>query len=185
MNNFKSRIEQDIGLLLNQLDLLENEYSNKINEFREAARHLYKPEDLKNGFSPFLAFRESLQSFKNLLTTLDREKDRATAFRTLLAFHAIDSEGTAIEARLSLIGTTSAPTLASVPNTAQLLAQAWSQFWAKVKSVMGSIASNLWAFISQYLNLKEWSIKGSISTPAITQVFGLTGSAELQLTFEK
>lgn len=185
MNDFKSRIKRDIDLLLKKLNLLEEQYSTEIDAFQKVAHHGYEGEESENGFSPFSPFRESLQSFKKLLLTLGEKRDRVTAFRTLLAFHAIDSEGTAIEARLSLIGTTLTPTLPSVANTAQVLIQAWSRFWAKVKGIMGSIASNLWAFISQYLNLKEWSIKGSISTPAITQVFGLTGSAELQLTFEK
>jgi hypothetical protein len=39
--------------------------------------------------------------------------------------------------------------------------------------------------VSNYINLKEWSVKGAVSTPAIVSLFGISGSVEIQLTFEK
>ncbi len=55
-----------------------------------------------------------------------------------------------------------------------------SSLKAQLQRIQGLIGQ----LLSKYLNLKEWSVKGSLSTPTLANLFGLTASAELELTFE-
>lgn len=114
-----------------------------------------------------------------------RKPETAAAFRAVTVLSVVSAQPDAISSRLDIVATAQSGQKGVVQGATAMVAVAWKGFIAKIKYLIQSISASLWLVISRHLKLKEWSIKGGVSAPAIASFFGITGSAEIQFTFEK
>lgn len=175
----------DVDLIFEHLKSFEDEHSALINQASSAFGIAFEYEDRPDFESPFASVKDSLSNFKSLVEGFAEETPSHYALNTLLAFQSIEGQVDAAASRLNLIAMHLPQPKTAVRNSVQLLANAWSGFAGRIKAIVQGISGKLWNLLSNYLNLKEWSISGKISTPTLTQIFGISASAELQLTFEK
>ncbi len=166
-------IKKDIGSIRRILENMREQERNSINVLSE----LSIPD-------PTLPFIYSLDSLHKALDDFDESPDPKKALRLVTLLLSVTSQPDAVTSRLSVI--TIAPwTPQNIMAAASSLSTVWNSFVQNIKSVLHSISSTLWSLVSNYLNLKEWSVKGAVGTPAIASLFGITGSVEIQFTFEK
>ena len=168
-----SMIQGDINLILKGLDDFKKEEDGNLAKLRE-----------ESIIDPVRLFRHSLESLHGNVEEFVKYPDSKKALKAITLLSFITAQPDAVGARLSII----ASQVGIMPYTQQAafsISTTWNSFKQKIQSVIQSISSALWSLISSYLNLKEWSVKGTVSTPAITSLFGISGSVEIQFTFEK
>jgi hypothetical protein len=113
----------------------------------------------------------------------DENHRSEAAYQFVTKLFALNAQPDAISSRFAIQIETSDKFF--IRNVVQAVSAAWSNVVGILKIILQSISNNLWALLSSYLNLKEWSLKGKISTPHLFSYFGIGGSAELGLTFTK
>lgn len=112
--------------------------------------------------------RESVQS----LATAKPEEHSMAAMRAIASLGALNSQVDYLTARFHL------PSVAQ--KTGQQVANTWNHIQAYLKNVINSISTHLWQLISNLLTVQNWSVSGSTGV----NLFGLSGNAEIQITFK-
>lgn len=175
--------ERDLALaktICGDIDLI----ANVLDDFKQAHNEYFSVLGDERINDPLLPFRYALTNLKETVNAFADEPSPQKALRTINLLLIVCGQPDAISVRLNLVSTAQG-IKAKVQNAAHAISNAWSSFVQQIQSIIQGISSALWLLVSNYLNLKEWSVKGSISTPAITSLFGISGSAEIQFTFEK
>lgn len=168
-----STIEGDITLILTSLNRFNKEQDNNFAKLKE-----------KSISDPTSVLRSSLQCLGRNVSQFVENPDSEKALKAITLLSVITAQPEAAGARLSMLASQDGLTK-STQLAALSISSAWDSFKKKIQSVIQSISSALWSLVSNYLNLKEWSVKGNGSIPAIASLFGITGSMEIQFTFEK
>ena len=128
---------------------------------------------------PIFPFRYTLENLKEIvLSELTGIPTSQAALRAINLLLVACAQPDTVSTRLNLIATAQG-IKTQAQKAAHAISNAWSSFVQKIQSIIQSISTALWSLVSNYLNLKEWSVKGTISTPIITSLFGISGSAEL------
>lgn len=68
---------------------------------------------------------------------------------------------------------------------AKKVGDAFQRAVARIRGFLRGVSAYLARLLVNHNAVKEWSLKGSVTTPQITKLFGITGTAELTVTFEK
>jgi len=103
-----------------------------------------------------------------MITAEDKAKPAAQAFAAL---SAINAQLAYLDARLNY--------MVSMQTISQTVGAAWNNLKNYLQSIFQSVSQHLWQLISQVLTFKEWSVSGD----AGVNVFGLTGTAKIELKF--
>ena len=172
-NSLVSIIKDDISSIFKILERIHEEQIGNVSLLKESSFA-----------DPILPFRYSLNSLSIALDEFIKSPDSQQALKLVTLVLVVSAQPDAITARFGTI-TTGVGIPQGIKQAASSVSAAWNSFVHNIKSVIQSISSTLWSLVSNYLNLKEWSVKGAIGTPAIASFFGITGSVEIQFTFEK
>jgi hypothetical protein len=172
-NSLVSIIRQDISSIFKILEGIRDEQIKNVSFLSESSIA-----------DPILPFHYSLNALSLALEEFTKSPNSQQALKLLNLLLVVSAQPDAITARFGTV-TTAIGIPQSVKQAASCISTAWNSFTQSIKSVIQSISSALWSLVSNYINLKEWSVKGAVSTPAIVSLFGISGSVEIQLTFEK
>lgn len=152
----KDMLEQDVRTLLSE-----------VGSFLENNRIISSVEDIP---IPAKA-RDLAEAVDQLVAETDSRSQ--SALRAITALGALNAQLAYLDARLLR--------MANLNQIQQTVTGAWNSLKSYIQPILQSISQHLWQLISQLLTLKEWSIAGDTGVNA----FGLTGSVQLELTFEK
>lgn len=205
-----ARILYDTRLLVRSLDAFEASYATEIRDWCRAETYLieyrgeggeaasidrdkesyqdyisfdYLGEQLEPD-SPFAPIGEGLILLTHQVTRLQEQRS-GVALSTVVSIHNVDVRADEMMERLDLDTSQIADyeERSTAENAVQKLKQAWSGLVGKIKRGLGKIKSRLATLLANYLNLKEWTISGDVSTSPIAQLFGLSASAGIEVTF--
>ena len=166
-------ILNEIKRLLEELRNFENENASDLTELDEAGIG-----------NPVTDLRFALTSLIEIFQEFLEFRDSEHALRSLMALSLVSGQPEAVTDQLATLS--NSPGIGSgIRNAASSLVHSFTGFFSRLKSAIQSISTKLWTLLSNYLKLKEWSIKGTVTTPALVSLFGITAGAELQVTFEK
>ena len=112
--------------------------------------------------------RESVQS----LATAKPEEHSTLAMRAIASLGALNSQVDYLTARFQL------PSVAQ--KIGKQVANSWDSLHSYLEKVIHSISTHLWQLISNLLTVQNWSVSGN----AGVNLFGLSGNAEIQITFK-
>ena len=121
---------------------------------------------------PILNKIEDTQESVQSLAKADPEEQSMAAMRAVASLGALNSQVDYLTARFQL------PSFAQ--KIGQQVANTWNNLHSYLKSLIHSISAHLWQLISNLLTVQDWSVSGS----AGVNLFGLSGNAEIQITFK-
>jgi hypothetical protein len=166
-------LQEEIERLVKELRMLQEEYGSDVRVLVEEGES-----------DPIAGFQYTLSSLRQVLKEFLEYRDSERALRSLLALQLVSGQPETVILQLEALSLS--PRFGGrIRQAASNIAHGFGQVFNYLKGAIQSISHKLWSLVSGYLKLKEWSIKGTVSTPAIVSLFGVTGSAEIQLTFEK
>jgi restriction endonuclease len=114
---------------------------------------------------------EDTQTAINSLVKAKPEERSTTAMHAIASLGALNSQLDYLTARLNL------------PDVARKVGQKATNHWNNLQSylqkLIHSIAGHLWQLISSLMTPKEWSLSGDTGV----NLFGLSGTAGIQITF--
>lgn len=169
LNEFERMHDEDLKQItsyMNGNEGVENNYKQAISRDYTGTR-LFKP------------FYNSLESLKKIVQDYSSSITSKNAIRGIITLSNVTGLLDVLELRLKLINTSQL----AIPSIGTAISKV-STLISNLKAILNGISTNLLVLVSQYLSLKEWSITGSFSTSPIAQVFGISGSGEIQLTFK-
>lgn len=166
-------IEREIQRLLEEIRRFQKEHGSDLNLLSEEGE-----------IDPIAGLRYALSSLRELLQEFKENPDSERALGCMLALQSVSGQPEAVTLQLETLAESS-QFGGRIRQAAQNIAHGFGHIFSYLKGAIQSISHKLWSLVSRYLKLKEWSIKGAVSTPAIVSLLGITGSAEIQLTFEK
>jgi hypothetical protein len=167
------RVRTEIRRLLEELDAFVAENRNEFREFEE--------EGISNPVTDLRYVLTSLlEAFQEFVENPDSEK----ALQTLMGLSVLTGQVETMTSQLELLSISSR-VKGAIQNAAATIANKVAGWFGYLKNAIQSISAKLWSLMSPYMNLKEWSIKGALGTSPLVSLFGMTASAELQLTFQK
>jgi hypothetical protein len=172
-SRLRDLIIDQLRRLLDELRRFEAENAEEFNAFAEA--------QIGN---PVTDLRQVLVSLLESFEQFIKYRNSERALQTLLNLSLASGQTESVLPQLESLSA-SANTTGFVRSAAASLANKVAGWFGYLKNAIQSISTKLWSLISSYVNLKEWSIKGAVTTPTLVNLFGFTASAELQLTFEK
>ncbi|HAT2152827.1 TPA: hypothetical protein I8050_002927 [Legionella pneumophila] len=160
-NQIKEKINKDIKILKEEVD-----------QFIAQA----------NGNTDIELDLDLLKSYIELLNREDKLQSAPEIFRSITIAGNIESELDIINDSLAanlkpsskknrsiLVGSTSSTSITSLQG-----------FIGNIKSKIKKISNRLWQFLSQMMNLNEWSVSGSSNI----SICGFSGGVTLKLTFK-
>ena len=99
----------------------------------------------------------------------NKSQDARSAIMSVAAF---DAQLAAILSQVNIKG--------AAQHIAQKAVTSLNALISNIRTIVQSIAPQLWKLISKMINASEWSISGEIGT----NLFGLQGSVQLEITFK-
>ena len=156
-NRLQEMISNDLGEVKAQIDEL---HKNIDREFHALIKDI-----------PVMDKVEDLQSSIKSLIEADPEQRSAAAMRAIASLGALSSQVDYLTARLNLPSVTA--------QVGQKATNHWNSVQTYLQKLIHSLSGLLWQLISNLLTPKEWSIAGD----AGVNLFGLSGTAQIQITF--
>jgi hypothetical protein len=165
-------------------DLLVNEIRRLIQEIESVEEN--NPEEFgafreQRVSNPITDLRFALNSLLEILSEFLEYRDSERALQALTNWSLVNGQAESLSSQLETLST-SAPA-SGIRQAASSLVHKLSGWFSYLKGAIQGISAKLWSLLSTYLKLKEWSIKGTVTSPALTNLFSFSGAAELQLTF--
>ena len=155
---------------------LKQQLHDDLEELRERLRQYVQETELGRevaGESGQVRFEATINDVHEAVEAM-REPDEPSQQAALEAVAALGS----LNAQLSYFDARAALQLTVQPMV-QAAVNAWNGLAGYLKSILQKLSSQLWQLVSKLLKLKEWSVSGS----AGMSLFGLAGTAQIQLTF--
>lgn len=119
-----------------------------------------------------IALPAKIEDFQLAIDEMINAENKAKpAAQAFAALSAINAQLAYLDARLNYF--------VSMQTISQTVSTAWNNLKNYLQSIFQSISQHLWQLISQLLTFKEWSVSGD----AGVNVFGLTGTAKVELKF--
>ena len=135
---------------------------------------------LKASFIPYF---QAVKQLESQLKSFEEINANSETFSIMQSLNSIDSQiqyaATIIQMKSNPFGSIKS----SVANAAKA-ASAVGTLISRVGAILKGLAGQIWQLLSKLINIKEWSVKGAVSSPALTGFFGVTGSLELSITFQ-
>lgn len=143
------------------------------------------PGDQVESDSPFAPLGEGLILLRYQLMGL-RDQRAGVVYSTYLSFQNVEVQLNDTTERLDLDASQieDYEARSTAESAVERLKQAWSGLVGTIQQGLKKIRSRLATLLANYLNLKEWTISGDISTSPIAALFGLSASAGIEVTFE-
>jgi len=156
--NENGELPDELNLIIHDLDKIEQ----FVREFHSL--------DLLADYKELIFHWANADHLKAAIRELAKERDSASAYRSLTAFSAYSSRLDSLTAQVNIS--------AGVEQIIQTAANAWSGLANQIQSVVKGISSTLFQFISQMLTPKEWSISGELGVNV-----GIMTNAGIEITF--
>jgi hypothetical protein len=181
-------MNEDTHLMTEDISAAIEAIKETVEEFRKAALRDqdstgWTEEKVSSAFAPL---GEAVELLRSQLEDFDSKKTKpeSAAFKIMQSLSAVDAQITYAEAALQ----PTPPSVegldpASQPGPTLAMASPLASLVSRLRGMLSGLSGRIWQILATILTVKEWSVKGAVSTPALVGFFGVAGNVELSVTF--